>query len=283
VPGSGGVATCLDKVLSRFILAVNDSKPTTLNQDQHWGRHAKAYDEVFLNSFGPGVENPLWQALDGVTEPKRKTVADLGCGTGALLNHLLARFGRVIALDFAPAMLKRAQERLGLEQSSSVTFLTRPMDELDDLTGQLDVALAINSLVMPDVRLIDRTLKAIRSSLRPAGVFMGIVPSIDAIQYQSMLLFDQALEHGLNIKDAQLFAAYHAEHRFYDFAFGQFKFQGLRQKFWQPFEVDHRLRKAGFHDIHTSKVLYPWDENNTGGTELSEHPPSWDWFFLAAP
>jgi SAM-dependent methyltransferase len=229
------------------------------------------------------VENPLWQALDDISEPTLKTVADLGCGTGPLLGHLLARFGRVIALDFAPAMLEHAKERLGSAQAHLVTFLRRPMDGLEDLAGQLDVAIAINSLVMPDVRLIDRTLKAIRSSLRPAGVFLGIVPSIDAIQYQSMLLVDQALEHGLNAKDAQLFASYHAEHRFYDFAFGQFKFQGLRQKFWQPFEVDYRLRKAGFHDIYISKVLYPWDENNTGSTELSEHPPSWDWFFQAAP
>jgi hypothetical protein len=98
-----------------------------------------------------------------------------------------------------------------------------------------------------------------------------------------MLLVDQALDHGLDPKDAQRFAAYHAEHRFYDFAFGRFKFQGLRQKFWQPFEVEYRLGKAGFHGIGLRKVLYPWDENGIGSTELSDHPPSWDWFFLAHP
>ena len=47
------------------------------------------------------------------------------------------------------------------------------MHELADLAGQVDVAIAINSLVMPDVRLIDRTLQAIRSSLRPEGMFRG--------------------------------------------------------------------------------------------------------------
>ena len=72
------------------------------------------------------------------------------------------------------------------------------MDELDDLAGQVDVAIAINSLVMPDVRKIERTLRAIRACLRPGGVFLGIVPSLDAIQYQTLLLYDQALEHGLD-------------------------------------------------------------------------------------
>jgi SAM-dependent methyltransferase len=152
---------------------VNDHELTILNQDRHWGRHASAYDDKFLDPFTPGVENPLWGALDAIPEPGRKSVADLGCGTGPLLPHLVGRFGRVIALDFAPQMLERARERIGPEQATAVTFLRRSMQELDDMAGQLDVAIAINSLVMPDVRLIDRSLQAIRSSLRPQGVFLG--------------------------------------------------------------------------------------------------------------
>ena len=88
-----------------------------------------------------------------------------------------------------------------------------------------------------------------------------------------MLLFDQALEHGLDLKAAQRFAIHHAEHRYYDFAFGRFRFQGLRQKFWQPFEVEYRLGKAGFHGIELSKVLYPWDELDAGGSEHGRPSP----------
>ena len=155
------------------------------------------------------------------------------------------------------------------------------MHELDDLAGQIDVAITINSLVMPDVPLIDRTLQSIHASLRPKGVFLGIVPSLDAIQYHTMLLLDQALAQGLEMAAAMRFTGNHAEHRFYDFAFGRFKFQGLRQKFWLPFEVEHRLGKAGFRGVRLNKVLYPWDDNLVGSAELSSFPPSWDWFFQA--
>jgi SAM-dependent methyltransferase len=264
-------------------VAVSEHPSLLLNQDHHWGRHAAGYDDVFLDSFGPGVENPLWDELGAIPDPGQKTAVDLGCGTGPLLPHLLGRFGRIFALDFAQEMLQRARERLGPGRADEVTFLARPMHDLDDLAGQVDVALAINSLVMPDVRLIDRTLRSIRSSLRPGGAFLGIVPSIDAIHYHTMLLHDQALDHGLGPKEAERFAAYHAEHRFYDFALGRFKFQGLRQKFWQPFEVEYRLKKAGFRGIRLGKVLYPWDEDLPQGAELSDHPRSWDWFFRAHP
>src|SRR5215472_1738636 len=78
------------------------------NQDRHWSRHAARYDEVFLDPYAPEVDNPLWAALAAVPDAGQKTVADLGCGTGPLLPRLVTRFDRVLALDFAPAMLARA-------------------------------------------------------------------------------------------------------------------------------------------------------------------------------
>ena len=251
------------------------------DQDRHWSRHAPGYEDVFLDPYGPGVENPLWAALDAIPEPGSKTIADLGCGTGPLLSRLLDPFGRVLALDFAEGMLDRARARIGPRAAARVEFLNRPMHELGDLAGQLDVAVAVNSLVMPDVRLIDRTLRAIRSALRPGGVFLAIVPSIDALAYHAMLLADRAIERGMSPRAAERLAASQIERRYYDFAFGRFRFQGLSQKFWQPFEVEYRLARAGFASVEMAKVLYPWDDALAGSEELAEFPQSWDWFFRA--
>ena len=253
------------------------------NQDRHWSRYAARYDEVFLDPYAPEVDNPLWAALAAVPDAGQRTVADLGCGTGPLLPRLVTRFDRVLALDFAPAMLARAKSRLGPEAAARVTFVQRPMHELADFAGQIDVAVTVNSLVMPDVRLIDRTLRAIRASLKPGGQLLGIVPAIDAIAYHIMLLTDQALDRGLEPKEAERLAALQAERRYYDFAFGRFRFQGLRQKFWQPFEVEHRLAKAGFTAITLTKLLYPWDENLAGYQDFAHLPRSWDWFVRARP
>jgi SAM-dependent methyltransferase len=252
------------------------------DQDRQWSRHAARYDELFLDAFHPGVENPLLAALEAVAEPDRRTVADLGCGTGPLLPRLVGRFGRVIALDFAPAMIAHSKERLG-DDAARVTFETRSMDDLGAYAGKLDVAVAVNSLVMPDVRQIDRTLRAIRASLRPDGLFLGVVPAMDAIHYHTMLLMDQALDRGMAPEEAERHAAFHAEHHGYEFAFGRFSFQGLRQKFWQPFEIRHRLAKAGFASVVLDQVLYPWDDSLACGTELADYPRSWDWTFLARP
>jgi SAM-dependent methyltransferase len=252
------------------------------DQDRFWSRHAARYDELFLNSFDPGVENPLMAALLAVPDPGAKTVVDLGCGTGPLLPRLIGRFAEVIALDFAPAMIGRARQRLA-RSAAKVRFLSRAMHELDDLKGLVDVAVAVNSVVMPDVRLIDRTLSAIRATLRPGGVFLGVVPSMDAIHYHTMLLMDHALDRGVTPEEAERYAAFHAEHAYYEFAFGRFNFQGLHQKFWQPFELRHRLAKAGFTSVTLDQLLYPWDESLAGGADFADHPKSWDWAFVARP
>jgi SAM-dependent methyltransferase len=251
------------------------------SQARHWSRHAAQYDDYFLDPYGPDVENPLWAALAAVPDPANKTAADLGCGIGPLLPCLAERFRRVIALDFAPEMLKAARARLTPKSAARVSFYERSMHDLDDLAGQLDVAVAVNSLVMPDVRLIDNTLRGIRASLTPGGQFLGVVPSIDAISYQMMLLVDHSLEEGHRPKEAERLAALQVERRHYDFAFGHFHYQGLRQKFWRPFELEYRLSKAGFANISLGKVLYPWDGSLAGSGALRSCPPSWDWFFLA--
>jgi SAM-dependent methyltransferase len=250
-------------------------------QGRHWSRQAARYDEVFLDPFRPGVENPCLDHLLAVPDPGSKSVIDLGCGTGPLLPHLINRFGSVTALDFAPGMIKKARARLGPIDAAAVTFLTRSMAEIDDLAGRFDVVVAINSIVMPDERAIDRAMAGVRSALRPGGVFLGVMPAMDAIHYHTLLLRDRALDRGDSSEEADRHAAFHAEHVYYDFAFGRFLFQNLRQKFWQPFELEYRLRKAGFGSITLEKVLYPWDDHITGGPEFADQPRSWDWSFVA--
>jgi SAM-dependent methyltransferase len=271
------------KLMESGAVSTRPLPPRTLQgQDRQWSRHAVRYDELFLDAFHPTVENPLLEWLARIPDAPRKTVADLGCGTGPLLPELVARFGRVIALDFAPAMIEHARRRLGAD-ASRVAFSTRAMHELDDYAGQIDVAVAVNSLVMPDVRVIDRTLRAIRASLREGGVFLGVVPAMDAIHYHTMLLMDLALDRGQTPEEAERSAAFHGEHQCYEFAFGRFSFQGLRQKFWQPFEIRHRMKKAGFASVELGHVLYPWDDSMACSADLAEHPRSWDWSFLARP
>jgi SAM-dependent methyltransferase len=254
----------------------------TAQQARLWSRHAANYEEYFLDPYRPAVVNPILRGLKAIPDARSKSVIDLGCGTGPLLTHLVDLFGSVTALDFASGMIERSKARLK-RRADAVTFLNRRMYELDDLVGTFDVAVAVNSLVMPDTREIDRALRSIHAALRAGGVFFGAVPAIDAIHYSTMLLMDRALDEGKEPEEAERTATEIAEHHLFDFAIGRFMFQGLKQKFWQPFELEYRLRKAGFREVRLEKLLYPWDDDIAGGAAFAEQPPSWDWTFVARP
>ncbi len=246
-------------------------------QAQHWSRAAEGYEEAFIDPYLPEVRNPLRQAVAKLAN-KHKTTADLGCGIGPLLPFLAEHFERVVAVDFAEGMLARARERChGL---ANVEFRKRDLTDLADLVGEVDVALAVNSLVLPDTAALDAALRAIHATLREGGHFLGIVPAMDAVHYFTMLLLDRARLAGLPEDKARQNAAHHAEHEYYDFAFGTFRFEGLEQHFWQPFEVRYRLRRAGFHRVRMAKVRLSWHQFGCD-RDLGTQPPPWDWFFHA--
>jgi SAM-dependent methyltransferase len=248
------------------------------DQAHHWSRAAATYESDFIDPYRPDVRSPLLSVLTRLAGPGGKTASDLGCGIGPLLPFLAERFTAVHAVDFAEGMLARARERCrGL---ANVEFHHRSLTDLAPLAGRIDVAVAVNSLVMPDLRVLEATLRQVRAALRPGGQFVGIVPAMDAVHYYNMLLLDRALASGQPLAAARKNAAHHGEHALYDFAFGQFCYEGIEQHFWQPFEVRYRLRRAGFRVVGLRHVRLSWQQFACG-RDLEAYPPPWDWFFLA--
>ncbi len=247
-------------------------------QDHFWSRAAQTYEDEFVDPYRADVQSPLMKALWRLGDRARRTVADLGCGIGPLLPFLAEHFHTVHAVDFAEGMLARARERCrGL---ANVHFLQRSFTDLSCLAGELDVAVAINSLVLPSLPDLEEALRQIRACLKPGGRFLGILPAMDAVHYYTMLVLDRALAAGLPLAAAKRNAAYNAEHELHDFAFGQFRYKGLEQHFWQPFEIRYRLRRAGFRKVRLARVLLSW-EQFACGIDLKDQLPPWDWFVSA--
>lgn len=253
-------------------------RPPLSDQPHAWSDAAAGYEGEFVDPHHDAPNSPLLGALAAVPDAAAKTAADLGCGIGPLLPHLAARFGRVVGVDFAPGMLDRARQRCrGL---ANVELKLGALADAAELCGPLDVAVAVNSLVQPTVGEVEAALVGIRRALLPGGLFLGIVPAMDAVHYHTLLLLDRARAAGLPDDRARQNAAHHAEHHLFGFAFSDFRFRGLRQHFWHPFEIAYRLRRAGFRRVRKAKARLSWSQFACGG-ELARHPAPWDWFFRA--
>src|SRR5262245_48981407 len=129
------------------------------DQAEPWSRAASSYEEEFVDPYRADVRSPLLDALRRIAAPPAKAVADLGCGIGPLLPFLAEHFPTVYAVDFAPGMLERARKRCaGLK---NVQFLQHRLTDLGALTGRVDVAVAVNSLIMPEVTDLEACLRQV--------------------------------------------------------------------------------------------------------------------------
>lgn len=139
------------------------------------------YDPVLLahlpagltESFtGAGNPQPFVDARPG------ETVLDLGCGAGLDVYHYaraVGPSGKVYGLDFAAAMLCKAEENMRLAEVENVTFLHAPADRipLPDASVDLVTANGIFNLA-PDK---DAVMREVARVLRPGGrtIFAEIV------------------------------------------------------------------------------------------------------------
>jgi 3' terminal RNA ribose 2'-O-methyltransferase Hen1 len=104
-------------------------------------------------------------------------VADVGCGEGALLRHLVAdrTFTTVIGTDVAPRELERAERRLHLDEASDeqrarVRLLQSSVTYSDDRIAGLDAIVLMEVVEHVDPERLPAFETSVFAAARPAAV-----------------------------------------------------------------------------------------------------------------
>jgi SAM-dependent methyltransferase len=241
-----------------------------------WDRVAADYFREVVSPFGAGVPRALCRALDAIPSAATKTAGDLGCGIGTLLPTLAARFARVLAVDFSPAMLARARATC---RSRRVAMHRADLADLRRFHGSLDVAVTVNAVLTPDEDRLARIVSGLHDVLRPGGVLLAVFPAMEAILYQAVLIHERERRRRDPVA-ARARTARILERAKYDFVHGIYT-DGRSQKFFYDFELRRRLRRAGFRRLRVGRVTYPWSEVLGGYERFPGEPPMWDWLVRA--
>lgn len=117
------------------------------------------------DAVAAGVERGL--ALLG--DLSGRSVVDLGCGTGRLESLILPRLGegRVVGVDFSPAMLEEAARRC---PDPRATWLCRDVHDTGIGTASADVVLCFDAF--PHFHGRPALLAEVARWLRPGGAFL---------------------------------------------------------------------------------------------------------------
>lgn len=247
-------------------------------EKEEWNQVSKEYYDEILSPIKDSEKNPLFKDLEKIENKDQKTVIDLGCGIGEIEETLSKKFKEVLAVDFSEGMLKKAREKNS--SLENVKFELKDIASLEGLENKFDVALAINSIITPEISEINKTLESINKVLKEGGKFMGIFPAMEVYLYQSLIIAEKMSKESKNSKKVRRKIRKLIKEKEHDFLLGITNFDGKQKNYYQ-FELIWRLKKAGFKKIEIKKVLYSWEEFAKAGQEyFPEEEPPWDWYVI---
>ena len=125
-----------------------------------WTEKASAYDEHFATIADQAIE----AILNSVGDVAKRDVLDICCGTGNLAGEVLARGGRVTAIDFAPTMIEIARSKF-----AGADFHVGDAEALPFPDRSFDVALC--SFGLWHMSAPDKALAEAARVLRKGGVY----------------------------------------------------------------------------------------------------------------
>ena len=248
-------------------------------EKKEWDNYAKDYHSYILSPFQEKVKNPVHEDIKKICSNKGLVCADVGCGRGDFLGVLSKNFSKVIAVDFSSEMLKFAKSRN--KELQNIKFIEADARKLSELGLSVDVLFAINSILHPKVRDVEHAFSEIIKSIKPGGVFIGIFPSMEAVLYNNKLVYENELRRCKDEKIAIRNTKRKVEDRKYNYITGIYEDCCEKQRFFYRFELEVKLKEAGFSDIEFDKVKYPWGLPSGDYDDFFGKPEMWDWYVRA--
>lgn len=167
---------------------------------QHFDRHARNYDRYARVQHE--LADRLLEKIDRRAE--RGAILEIGCGTGYLTAQMARLFPQagITALDFAPAMLETARQRI--TDNAGVAFR---LADVEDLAGNELAAWGFFDLVISNATFQwfnhpEETLRKLAQVLRPGGQYLfstfgaGTFPELRAAFEEATSESDEQWRHG---------------------------------------------------------------------------------------
>lgn len=246
-------------------------------EKEEWNEISKNYYKEILSPLKNSSSNPLFRDLKRIRD-KEKRVIDLGCGLGELVPNLSELFREVTAIDFSEKMIQKAKE--SNKNIKNANFKVIDMLNLNSLNEQFDVAVSVNSIVLGDIKKINKIFEEIYNIIHPGGKFLCILPSMEVFAYQSLLIAEKEIEKTEDNNEITKKIKKEIPDKEHNFVMGLVDFEGI-QKAYYRFEILWRLKKAGFRNIKIKKVFYSWEEfEKAGQLYFPDEDPPWDWYVI---
>ncbi|MFT4343931.1 MAG: methyltransferase domain-containing protein [Candidatus Woesearchaeota archaeon] len=248
-------------------------------QSKSWDKIADEYHEYIISPLHKDVVNPLCDILAKLPSAFKKSVIDIGTGNGDLISFLVKHFEEIHASDFSEKMLVQAK-RKNVEYTS-IMYHNAMTEHITKHVQNVHVAIAVNSIISPELQDIDMQFKEINTVLVSNGFFIGIFPSMEAILHYFRLVYERELCLHASLQKSLRKTRSRVDFKDYDFIRGTYTCDGHEQKLFTRSYLTELFCRHGFDIISLDKVEYPWNDGNGDFDNFKGKEKMWDWIVYA--
>lgn len=246
---------------------------------RHWDELAPRYESEVFNVLAHDRGGQIARSIAASGGP-RSIASDLGCGPGRFLPVLAQNFRRVYAVDHSAQLIEQAQA--ACRRLDNVHYVVADVAALAGRVPPVHFALSVNALLTPDLELQRDTLDVYAEHVRPGGMLLLVVPSLESAHLSRQMLIEWNLSEGATPQ-----AAIHSEFPAASSTeaslarCGVLDTGGVPTKHFLREELIALLQLRRFRVQSVIKLQYPWTTEFHSPPDWLQEPYPWDWMVLA--
>jgi SAM-dependent methyltransferase len=234
-----------------------------MDQEKHWNSIGEDYRDEIFDVFNSDQKKVLPTFFKKYANTEH-TVIDFGCGIGKAFPYLSPLFKKVIGTDISGRLLTQAKK----QPFSNIELIKADLAKRNLSFPLADLAFCCNVIMLAEIEKNYQMLANIQKALKPGGVALLVLPSMESMLFSSWRLIDWYKKEGVDLENIPASELSYFKSSKREILRGNVYINGVPTKHYSSPELEVILKDTGFKILSLTKIEYSWN------TEFAE-PPSW--------
>lgn len=243
-----------------------------MNQESHWNNIASHYDDEVFDVFKSDQNQILQKYFKKHANPEHEVI-DFGCGIGKSFEYLAPAFKKILAIDISEECLVQARNN----PYTNITYKRMDLTGKNLRLPQTDFALCCNVAILPEVEMNKAIIRNISKTLKPGGVGIVVIPSIESILYASQRVIDWYKKEKVKPNDIPDTEFDYFKKSKRDIVQGIMTINGVPTKHYLATELHVWFEENGLTITALEKLEYSWKTEFASPPAWLQAPYPWDW------
>lgn len=245
----------------------------------YWNQVAEKYSDEIFSVLEHDESNLIAERIEKAASDKG-AASDLGCGIGKFLPLLSCNFRHVYAYDISEKCI--GQARNNCSKFRNIDYIKADLAKRTVKMPNADLALCVNSVIMPSISQRHRYFRNISEHLNPGGHLVLVVPSFESAIYAKIRLIEWNQRIGIG-NGAAVMAVWNGNNRqkASHLQQGIVNIDHVPTKHYLKEELVALLHDLGFDIIEVLKIEYAWKTEFDNPPHWLKEPYPWDWLVTA--